>query len=324
MVKSRVKKALIVGVSGQDGAYLSKTLINANYEVWGSSRNSKINLFNNLKELFVYEQVKKLSMIPENFKEVFKTIEKIMPDEIYNLSGQSSVGLSFEKPLETSESIILCVLNILESIRLINKKIKFYNAGSSEIFGDIKSDKACEDTIFSPKSPYAASKAHTIWQVKVYRESYDLFACSGILFNHESPFRHEKYVTRKIISSVCRIANGSSEKLILGNIKIKRDWGWAPEYVHAMKGMLSIDKAEDFVISTGVSNTLEDFVELAFKNFGLNYKDYIIIDEKLFRPNEIMYSCGDPSKAKEFLNWSPKIRLDQIVQKLITSELERK
>ena len=183
--------------------------------------------------------------------------------------------------------------------------------------------KANEETVFCPKSPYAASKACTIWQVKVYRESYDLFACSGILFNHESPFRHEKYVTRKIVRSACRIANGSNEKLILGNINIKRDWGWAPEYVNAMKGMLAIERAEDFVISTGISNTLEKFVELVFLNFDLNYKNYIIIDEKLFRPNEIMYSCGNPSKAKKVLNWSPKINLKTIIDRLIKSELEK-
>jgi GDPmannose 4,6-dehydratase len=232
------KRALIVGVAGQDGAYLAKLLLEKNYEVWGTSRDAQLSLFGGLSHLGIFEKINKISMSTIDFRSVLQTIIKVNPDEIYNLSGQSSVGLSFEQPVETTESISLSVLNMLEAIRFHNLKIKFYNAGSGEVYGDTRGEPADENTPFRPRSPYAVAKAAATWQVSVYRDAYGLFACSGILFNHESPIRPVRYVTKKIISTACRIANGSGEKLALGNIDIQRDWGWAPEYVDAMWRML--------------------------------------------------------------------------------------
>jgi len=230
-------KALICGVSGQDGAYLAQLLLSKGYEVFGASRDAQISPFANLKFLGISEKIVKISLAVNDFRSVLQAIQRVEPDEIYNLAGQSSVGLSFEQPVETLESTSIGVLNLLEAIRFTGRRIKFYNAGSSEIFGDTNGVAASETTPFHPQSPYAVGKASAYWIVANYRDAYKLFACTGILFNHESPLRPERFVTRKIISTVCRIAAGSPEKLKLGNIAISRDWGWAPEYVsHAPTG----------------------------------------------------------------------------------------
>ena len=226
-----MKKALICGVSGQDGAYLSKLLLGKGYEVCGTSRDAQISSFRNLKALGIYDSIKFESMSLNDFRSVLQVLIKIEPDEIYNLAGQSSVGLSFQQPVETLDSISIGTLNLLETIRFTGKPIKFYNAGSSECFGDIGDKSADENTPFRPRSPYAVAKSAAFWEVTNYREAYGLFACSGVLFNHESPFRPERFVTRKITSAACKIAAGEQKSLRLGNITIKRDWGWAPEYV---------------------------------------------------------------------------------------------
>ena len=255
-----MKKALICGVSGQDGTYLAKLLLEKGYEVWGTSRDAQVASFGNLDVIGVKDQVHLLSMAPNDFRSVLTVLTRANPDEIYYLAGQSSVGLSFEQPAETLESITLGTLNLLEGIRFLNKSIKFYHAGSSECFGDNGSFASNEKTPFQPRSPYGVAKSSAHWLVANYREAYGLYACNGILFNHESPLRPERFVTKKIISAACRIAQGSKEKLTLGRLDIVRDWGWAPEYVDAMWRMMQQDTADDYIIATGEANSLQDFV----------------------------------------------------------------
>ena len=226
------KTALICGISGQDGAYLAQLLLNKNYEVYGTSRDAQISTLRNLEYLGIRNKVKCLSMSLTDFRSVLQVLTQVEPDEVYNLAGQTSVGLSFNQPVETLESIATGTLNLLESIRFIGKPIKFYNAGSSECFGDTCGLPADEETAFRPRSPYAVAKATAFWEVANYREAYNLFACSGILFNHESPLRPERFVTQKIIAAACRIAEGQCDKLILGNIDIQRDWGLVVQKTH--------------------------------------------------------------------------------------------
>jgi GDPmannose 4,6-dehydratase len=318
----RKKRALIFGVSGQDGAYLAKLLLEKNYEVWGTSRDVQMSSFQGLKRLGINEQVKKISMSPIDFRSVLQAIVQAKPEEIYNLAGQSSVGLSFEQPVETTESISLSVLNMLEAIRFVNPIIRFYNAGSGEAFGDTDGIPANETTPFRPRSPYAVAKAAAIWQVSVYRESYGLFACSGILFNHESSLRPERYVTRKIVSSACRISKGSNEKLALGNIDVQRDWGWAPEYVHAMWLMLNQEMPEDFVIATGRSHSLKDFINAVFSELDLNWQDHVLHDNNLLRPSEIMIGAANPEKASTKLGWNAQCFMADVIKNMIREEIK--
>jgi GDPmannose 4,6-dehydratase len=248
---------------------------------------------------------------------------KIQPDEVYNLAGQSSVGLSFEQPVETMESISIGTLNLLEAIRFSGQPIRFYNAGSSECFGDTNGEAADEKTAFAPRSPYAVAKSAAFWEVANYREAYNLFACTGILFNHESYLRPERFVTRKIVSAAVRIADGSNEKLHLGDIDIKRDWGWAPEYVKAMWLMLQQDQADDFVIATGVANSLRSFVASTFEAVDLDWKEHVVIDQQLIRPSEISANRGDPSKAARLLGWKPLLFMPNVVQLMVAAELNK-
>lgn len=313
-------RALIVGISGQDGAYLARLLLEKGYEVWGTSRDAQVAGFANLRQLGIFPAVRLVSMSPMDFRSALQTISSVAPDEIYNLSGQSSVGLSFELPVETTESIGTGVLNLLECIRFINPKIRFYNAGSSEVFGDLGEARASEDTPFRPRSPYAVAKAAATWEVAVYRESYGIFACTGILFNHESPLRPARFVTRKIITTAMRIARGSPEKLTLGNIAIRRDWGWAPEYVEAMWLMMQQKEAQDFVIGTGTTHRLSDFVQHAFSALGLNWEEHVFVDQSLIRPLEIMNSASNPSKARNVLHWSAQHSMFEVVDLLLRHE----
>lgn len=316
------KKALIIGISGQDGSYLANFLLGKGYEVHGTSRDADLSTFYGLKKLGIYDKVKLYSMSLIDFRSVMQTILQIMPDEIYNLAGQSSVGLSFYQPVETLESISIGTLNILEVLRFHKLPTRFYNASSSECFGDIEGKAANEETPFMPRSPYAVAKATAFWQVANYREAYNLFACSGILFNHESPLRPRRFVTKKIIEAACNIANGRKEKLVLGNVSIKRDWGWAPEFIEAMYLILQQDKPDDFVIATGKNLSLEQFVEKSFKYFNLNYKDYTSIDNSLFRPSDISESLGDPSKAEKILKWKAKYHVQDVIKMMIENQLK--
>jgi GDPmannose 4,6-dehydratase len=315
-----MRRALICGISGQDGACLSRFLLEKGYEVWGTSRDAQASTFGNLMRLGILDQVKTVSMAANDFRSVLQAISRSQPDEIYNLAGQSSVGLSFEQPAETLESIATGTLNLLEVIRFLGLPVRFYNAGSSECFGDISGLAADEGTLFQPCSPYAVAKATAHWLVSNYRSAYGLFACNGILFNHESPLRPPRFVTRKIVQAVVRIANGNHEKLILGDIGIHRDWGWSPEYVDAMWRMLQTDSPEDFVIATGESNSLEDFVATAFSDVGLDWRQYVTQDPKLFRPAEIRHSRGHAEKARRMLGWEAKMRMREVVREMIRQE----
>ena len=317
------KRALIVGVSGQDGTYLSKLLLEKGYEVHGISRDAEVASFDNLKNLGIRDRVSVHSAVAIDFRSIFQVISLTEPDEIYNLSGQSSVGLSFQQPVETMESITVGTLNILEVIRLLGRPVCFYNAGSGECFGDTSGKAANETTAFHPRSPYGVAKAAAFWEVANYRESYEIFACSGILFNHESPLRPERFVTRKIVAAAARIAKGSTEKLTLGDLSIRRDWGWAPEYVEAMWCMLQQDSPQDYVIATGQSHSLEDFVSAAFSHFGLEWRDHVDIDQGLFRPSEIYYGCGETGKATRELNWSAKADFETVVRRMAEAEVRR-
>ena len=315
-----MKTALICGVSGQDGAYLAQLLLNKGYTVCGTSRDAQISSFPNLVRLDIRSRLKLESVALNDFRSVLQALVKIQPDEVYNLAGQTSVGLSFEQPVETLESISIGTLNLLEAIRFLGKPIKFYNAGSSECFGDSSDKPADENTPFRPRSPYAVAKAAAFWQVANYREAYGLFACSGILYNHDSPLRPERFVTQKIVSSACRIAQGSLEKLHLGNIDIQRDWGWAADYVEAMYLMLQQEQPDDYVIATGESCSLAEFIAAAFSCVGLDWHEYVVSDASLFRPTDIAVGRANPSKAKEKLGWQAKHKLKAIVQMMIQAK----
>ncbi len=315
-----MKKALICGVSGQDGAYLAQLLLNKGYTVCGTSRDAQISSFPNLTRLGIRASLKLESVALNDFRSVLQALVKIQPDEVYNLAGQTSVGLSFEQPVETLESISIGTLNLLEAIRFLAKPIKFYNAGSSECFGDSSEKPADETTPFRPRSPYAVAKAAAFWQVANYREAYGLFACSGILYNHDSPLRPERFVTQKIVSSACRIAQGSLEQLHLGNISIQRDWGWAADYVEAMYLMLQQQQPDDYVIATGESYSLADFIAAAFNCVGLDWRSYVVSDASLFRPTDIAVGRANPAKAKEKLGWQAKHKLIDIVQMMVQAK----
>ena len=314
------KKALIIGVSGQDGAYLAQFLLGKGYEVYGTARDAQMSTFYNLNLLGIRDQVQTESMAPNDFRSVLQTLVKVKPDELYNLAGQSSVGLSFQQPVETLESISVGTLNLLEVIRFVDLPIKFYNAGSSECFGDTGGAAADETTAFRPRSPYAVAKAAAFWEVANYREAYGIFACSGLLFNHESPLRPERFVTKKIVVTACRIAGGSREKLRLGNIAIARDWGWAPEYVEAMWRMLQQEQPDDYVIATGETHTLEEFTAAAFACVGLDWRDYVETDPSLYRPTEIAIGRGNPAKAREFLGWQARNTMHDVVKRMVVEQ----
>jgi GDPmannose 4,6-dehydratase len=314
------KRALICGISGQDGSYLTKLLLGKGYEVFGTSRDAQGSNFSNLQKLGCDKQVTFLTMMPEDFRSVLFILRKVQADEIYFLAGQSSVGLSFEQPATTIQSILLSTLNILEAARVLEKSPRIYFAGSSEAFGDTNGQPANEKTSFNPKSPYAVAKASAFWLVDNYRKSYGLFVCTGILFNHESSLRPDHFVTQKIITSAKQIAKGSKKILELGRLDVSRDWGWAPEYVEAMWLMLQQDKIEDFVIATGETNTLEKFVETSFAYFNLNWKDHVKQNKALMRPSDLLENVGDTAKAREKLNWRAKFRMADVVRLMISEK----
>jgi GDPmannose 4,6-dehydratase len=313
-------RALICGISGQDGAYLARLLLEKGYEVFGTSRDAQVGRFENLYRLGIRERVRLESMAPNDFRSVVNVLRRTDPDEIYNLAGQSSVGLSFEQPVETLESIAVGAINLLEAVRFLDRPIRFYSAGSSECFGDTEGRAATEQTPFRPRSPYAVAKSTAHWLVANYRDSYGLHASTGILFNHESPLRPERFVTRKIVAAAVRIAGGEPMRLSLGNIAIKRDWGWAPEYVDAMWRMLRQPNGSDFVIATGETRSLEEFVEIAFEQVGLDWREHTDLSDALMRPSDLTEGRGDPSRAREILGWSASYRMDDVVRAMVDAE----
>ncbi len=316
-----MKKALICGISGQDGAFLAELLLKKNYHVYGSSRDCQVTNFKNIDALGIRNDVELHSMSLVDFRSVVQTLTTIKPHEIYNLSGQSSVALSFEQPLETLESITVGTLNLLDAIKFIDRDIKLYNASSGECFGDTGYVGANEDTTFRPQSPYAVAKAAAFWHTHIYRRAYNLSVCSGLLFNHESHLRPGRFVTKKIVRTAFQIANGKTERLLLGNVDIERDWGWAPEFVEAMYLMLQQPTMEDYVIATGRCSSLKKFIELAFEHFNLNWKNHVTIDETLKRPSDHFIGLGNPMKAEKNLGWKAELTIQDIVRKMCEYEV---
>lgn len=311
------KKALIFGITGQDGSYLNQLLLSKNYEVHGVTRSLKkkrnISIDNSdILKIRLYER--KIY----DYNVVYDLIKNIQPDEVYNLSGITSVSKSFHKPDETFKSIFDLNLNILNVLK-ISKNFRYYFACSSECFGETSLDSADENTPFNPMSPYAVAKASSYMMLEMYKKAFDIFACSGILFNHESSKRPEYFVTQKIVSSAFKIYNGLENKLELGNLDVIRDWGWAPEYVEAMWLMLQQDQPENFVIATGESHSLKEFVEVVFNNFGLDWKKYVKINKKYVRPNELKISSANPMKAITKLSWKANTKFHGVINNLISS-----
>jgi GDPmannose 4,6-dehydratase len=308
------QRALICGVTGQDGCYLAKTLIDKGYSVWGTSRDVQGRSPRGLQWLGVADQIKLVSMSPVDFRQVHMTVGEARPDEIYFLAAQSSVGLSFSQPVETIESITVGTLNMLEACRLADWPIRIYLAGSSECFGDTHGEPADESTPFRPRSPYAVAKASAYWLANNYREAYEIFACTGILFNHESPLRPARYVTQKIVQAACQIADGSDARLTLGDLSIVRDWGWAPDYVEAMWLMLQQDQPRDFVVATGASYRLDQFVDAVFSYFGLKWADHVDHDPSLLRPNELRTSYANPERVNCELKWTASTQMPEVAR----------
>jgi len=307
-------RALICGIGGQDGAYLSAFLLGKGYQVIGTSRDAQTAPFANLKRLGIYERVNLVSMAVNDFRSVLSALKQSEPDEIYYLAGQSSVGLSFSQPVETMESIVMGTLNMLEAMRFLGGAIRYYNAGSGECFGDTGDVPATEETPHKPQSPYAVAKTTAQNLVSTYRDAYNLYACSGILYNHESPLRPERFVTQKIVRHAARIAAGGKGDLLLGNMEIVRDWGWAPEYVEAMWRMLQNGTPADFVIATGASYSLTDFISAAFSEFGLDWRDYVRSDASLLRPADHHVARANPERAERLLNWKASVRMPDVVK----------
>ena len=318
------KTALIFGISGQDGVYLAKLLLDEGYAVWGCSRDSELARFDNLRRLAILERLNLRSASLIDFRSVVQVIDEVDPDEIYNLAGQSSVGLSFGQPVETIDASVNATINILEALRFLRSKAQFYNASSSECFGNTMDGPANENTPFRPCSPYGVGKAAAHWLVSNYRDAYGLFACSGILFNHESPLRPARFVTQKIIRGAVDIADGNAETLALGNLEISRDWGWAPEYVVAMRRMLLLNWPQDFVVATGRSYSLREFVAGAFAELSLDWKKYVVTDVTLFRPLDITVSASDPEKARDVLKWTATTDFRSLLAKLVAAEIARR
>ena len=319
-------KAFITGITGQDGYYLAKLLLEKGYEVHGTVRRSSLintSRIDNLISKYVNE--KKLTLHYSDLLDstsLTNLINSIEPDEVYNLAAQSHVAVSFKNPLYTSQTSTTGPVALLEVIKNSNKKIKYYQASSSEMYGGIDENKLNEDSKFIPKSPYAVGKVFAHEMTKVYRESYDLFAVNGILFNHESPLRGETFVTRKITRAVGRISCGIQSKLTLGNLSASRDWGFAGDYVEGMWLMMQHSNPDDWVLATGESHTVEEFLKLSFDKVNLNWEDYVETDEKYYRPNEVGFLLGDSSKAQNELGWELKTSFDKLVNMMVESDIE--
>ena len=317
------KIALVTGITGQDGAYLAQFLLNRGYKVYGTYRRLSTPNFWRLQYLDIFEKVELLPCDLLDSFSIIETLRATKPDEIYNLAAQSFVGASFEQPIASGEITGLGVTKILEAIRLIAPEARFYQASTSEMYGDNKHEYQDENTEFVPSSPYAAAKLYAHSMVNIYRKGYGIFASTGILFNHESPLRGIEFVTRKITNSVAKIKLGLETTLELGNMDAKRDWGYAPEYVEAMWLMLQQDKPDDYVVATNETHTILEFVERAFSRAGLNWEDHVRINEKFKRPVDVNYLKGNYTKSKEILGWSPKTTFAELADLMTDVDLER-
>jgi GDPmannose 4,6-dehydratase len=318
-----MKKALITGITGQDGAYLSKLLLEKGYKVFGTYRRTSTPNFWRIQNLGIFS---KMHIIPADSIDMGSMMEAIKvsdPDEVYNLAASSFVSTAFEQPVGNAETTGLTVTKLLETIRFLNSDIKFYQASSSEMYGNSKTNSQNEKTAFAPASPYAAAKLYAHWITDMYKKAYNIFAVSGILFNHESPLRGLEFVTRKITNSVAEISLGLKKELVLGNLDAKRDWGYAPEYMEAIHLMIQQDKPEDLVISTGETHSVKDFTKLAFELVGLDWKKYVKIDKRFFRPLDLQYLKGNNKKARDNLGWKPKITFEKIVKIMLDEDVKR-
>lgn len=316
-----MKTALITGIGGQDGAYLAAHLLSQGYRVVGTSRDATSGRFEGLAALGIRDRVTIQSMSLVDFRSTMQVVARECPDEIYNLAGQTSVFVSFEQPVETFESVVVGVVNLLETIRMLKAPIRLYSAGSSEMFGNTGDAPATEETTIKPRSPYGIAKATAFWQVAQYREAYSLHACTGVLFNHESPLRPERFVTQKIVAAACRIAAGEQQTLSLGDLTVRRDWGWAPEYVVAMHRMLQQEDPQDLVIATGRTFSLEEFVKEVFSAVGLDWKDHVCHDRSLMRPTEIACGRADPSRARKAIDWQARYCMPDVARMMVKARL---
>lgn len=316
------KSALITGITGQDGAYLSKFLLEKGYNVYGIYRRLSSPNFWRLQHLNIFEKV---NLIPADLIDIGSLLDAVnisKPDEVYHLAAQSFVGASFEQPVGTGEITGLGVTRILETIRQINPDIKFYQASTSELYGSGHSSILDEESLFRPSSPYAAAKMYGYWMTKIYREGFNIFACNGILFNHESPLRGLEFVTRKISNAAVKNALGLQKDLKLGNLESLRDWGYAPEYVKSMWLMLQQKVSDDYVVATNESHSVREFVEKAYDVVGLDWQEYVKTDEKFLRPMEVEFLRGDPSKIGK-LGWRPKVKFEELVKIMVKEDLHR-
>ncbi|MED0678333.1 GDP-mannose 4,6-dehydratase [Aneurinibacillus thermoaerophilus] len=318
-----MKTALITGITGQDGAYLAKLLLKKGYRVVGLLAHRSTNALWRLSYLNIDTEVEYSDGDLTDLSSLIRIIEKIVPDEVYNLAAQSFVGASWQQPILTSQVTGMGVLHMLEAIRLTNPQIKFYQASSSEMFGLVQQPVQSEETPFYPRSPYGVAKLFGHWMTKNYRESYNMFTCSGILFNHESPLRGLEFVTRKVTNAVARIVVGKQNELRLGNIDAKRDWGYAGDYVEAMWLMLQQPHPDDYVIATGKTASVRDMCKIAFSYAGLNYEDYLVIDPELYRPAEVDILLGNPAKARKKLGWEAKTSFEELIQLMVEADLAR-
>ena len=317
------RTALITGITGQDGAYLSELLLEKDYRVYGLLARRGSDTLWRLRELGVEGKVELINGDLTDLSSITRAIETSRPDEIYNLGAQSYVGASWQQPVLTAAVSGLGALNVLEAMRIVQPKARFYQASTSEMFGLIQAASQDESTPFYPRSPYGVAKLFAHWSTVNYRESYGLHASSGILFNHESPLRGVEFVTRKVSDGVARIKLGLSRELKLGNIDAKRDWGYAKDYVQAMWLMLQQDAPDDFVVATGVTTTVRDMCRIAFAHVGLRYEDHVVVDPALFRPAEVDVLLGNPGKARRKLGWSPQTKLEELVAMMVDADLRR-
>ena len=317
------KSAIITWIYGQDGAYLAKLLLEKNYKVYGFIARRSTPVDWRLKELEINDKIEFIEGDLTDLSSLIRAVEIAKPDEFYNLGAQSFVGTSWKQPILTAQSTGLGVLNCLEAIRIVKPDTKFYQASTSEMFGLIQEPIQSEKTPFHPRSPYGVSKLFGHWMTINYRESFNIFGCCGILFNHESPLRGIEFVTRKVTDAVARIKIGCQKDLHLGNIDAKRDWGFAGDYVEAMWRMLQQDKADDYVVATGKTTTVRDMCKIAFDYVGLNYEDYVVIDPKFYRPAEVDILLGNPEKAKNILGWEAKTSLEDLIKMMVDADLRR-
>jgi GDPmannose 4,6-dehydratase len=313
------KKALISGVTGQDGSYLADFLLEKGYEVYGMVRRSSMEKFDRIEHIKDQIKIGQADLLDQY--SIIKLIEAVQPDEVYNLAAMSFVPTSWTQPVLTAEFTAIGVTRMLEAIRAVNPRIRFYQASSSEMFGLVKEIPQTERTPFHPRSPYGVAKVYGHWITVNYRESYDIFAASGILFNHESPRRGIEFVTRKVTYNVAKIKLGLSKELRLGNLEAKRDWGYALDYVKAMWLMLQQEKPDDFVIASGETHSVKDLVEIAFSHAGLDYRDFVVQDKHFIRPAEVDLLCGDYSKAKKILGWQPQVHFSQLIKMMVDADL---